>query len=41
MRRSNAIATLFILIVIIAAVIVIIKIAPVVVFLVKFILGLY
>ena len=41
MKQSNPIATLFILIVIVAVVIFLIKIAPLIVFLVKFIAGLY
>lgn len=40
MRKSNVIATTFILIVIIAAVILIVKIAPVVLFLFKFIINM-
>ena len=41
MKQSNPIATLFILIVIVAVVIFLIKIAPLIVFLVKFIAGLH
>lgn len=41
MKQSNPIATLFILLVITVAIIFLIKIAPLIVFLVKFIAGLY
>ena len=41
MRQSNPIATLFILLVITVVIIFLIKIAPLIVFLVKFIAGLH
>lgn len=41
MKQSNPIATLFILLVIVAVVVFLIKIAPLIVFLVKFIVGLH
>lgn len=41
MKQSNPIATLFILLVIVTVVVFLIKIAPLIVFLVKFIAGLH